>query len=516
MYVLGLHIDNEYLRCALVSRRGKNIQILALEGYEKGCFKLDQIEREVLSPHGLTLSSQNLHITSTLSCADVMLRHLELPFKRERELYKALPFQIESFFPFDEKEGEVIPIVKKGKKSSKVSLYGLQDSAMKRFLERAHQVGFDPETIAPAPKALACFCSSFLKDQGSILHFHFGWEESQLLIYVEGTLVTASKIDIGLSDFFAAIYEESPKTTTFDVDCLKAHLSQMGSETSTLYALIERFHAGVKRILASYHEKYSCGAFPMLFTGYVDEMGYISSLLGGLNASTLQITSRGEFEQKTLSMYALEIGMCLNVLQGKPTVQLRQGAFASLKQKKKLGKKLFNYTVCLGLMTAGLYVYSWGLLKESRDAFKEEFTALLEKPQFEKFDEKRLNRGMHTPTKYAKALSLLARDLDQHLASQTLVKPAPKFSQALNLLEGIIEKQKGIKVRDVHYQLVSHPSLKKLRAKVARKITLRFALLSSADVQLFYKDCVDAKCFQKVGKPTYHDESREYEIAFEI
>lgn len=85
-HYIGIDYEMSTLKIATLCKKRGNWQILALQEGEN----LDQLEA----------FSDDAIFSSTISSRDILIRSLDIPLKRDKDIFSALSFQAESLFPF--------------------------------------------------------------------------------------------------------------------------------------------------------------------------------------------------------------------------------------------------------------------------------------------------------------------------------------------------------------------------------------------------------------------------------
>src|SRR6267154_4198999 len=105
MFTIGLTLEKEAFRIAVLKREKKSIAIESLQTFPHGPDNVKLFYN--LSPFH---TGKEVHIVSGLANSDVFIRKLHLPLREKRKILATLPFQLESLIPFSNENPIICPL----------------------------------------------------------------------------------------------------------------------------------------------------------------------------------------------------------------------------------------------------------------------------------------------------------------------------------------------------------------------------------------------------------------------
>ena len=374
MSMLGINCDGQYLKVALISQRGGQIQIDSLCEYKKDLFNLSEFKKKY--------GAERVEIASALSASDLFVRHLTLPLKNKREILKALPFQLESILPFSLEQSTTFPRLKKNKTGSDVTLYTFLNEAMVKHIDHAKALGFDPSWVSAEPLALLKFSSYFVPEKKALIHLHLGWERSSLLFVRDGVVRQNHSIKMGVKSFVDAIKTTTPSLEKLSFDFLKEMITksiEKGDQNSLLSEVYHTFLSQIERVTASVARNEELSSYEgVLFTGYREVAELLKIEFEKSTFPEILLKREGSTKPDALASYAIEIGLALEFIDNrKRGVQLRCGAFTSENLLKKMRRKvkiaLGTTGLCLALASSAMGI----TLFKKESALKDRFNQVV-------------------------------------------------------------------------------------------------------------------------------------------
>ncbi|MBS0628702.1 MAG: hypothetical protein JSS30_00585 [Verrucomicrobia bacterium] len=127
-------------------------------------------------------------IVTGLDTRDVMLRNLPLRLKSKREIWAALPFQVEHLFPYSPEEIILLPTLYPKEQETEVFLLASSQGALQRHLADMASLGIDPDVVSCVPLALYRFATHFFPNHSSFFVYHCEEDEHTFIVIKEGRL----------------------------------------------------------------------------------------------------------------------------------------------------------------------------------------------------------------------------------------------------------------------------------------------------------------------------------------
>jgi hypothetical protein len=393
MYVLGVHTDGDYYKVALLKTQKRVSRIVFLEEFKKEVVDFNRLKARMLSETGLSL--QDLEVVSAMTPDEIFARSLSFPFKNEKAIYKALPFQIEKLLPMSSEHITTHAEIHKEKSKANVTLYSYFNENLESHIEEVKKLGLDSDLVTTVSRALQNFKEFFLGQEGSIVLFYLGWERSYI-VYSEGKRFKESLlIETGFKDFVDAAREDFPSATIIDTDFIKKEIGNFYQKQLVEGSLKEVFLKLQKHIYRSFEfikKKEKIESLNLSLIGYSEIAE--AFFLGFKEKSYLlqDIAPHLEFSRADLKAYAVEIGLALEgSTDFSNHAQFRQGELLSEKWKNKLNvnkKRLFAASFIFSTMTLTLSLVGLFLGGQS---IKKEFSELIEDAHEKGFDHTKLN-----------------------------------------------------------------------------------------------------------------------------
>jgi len=139
MYVLGIHIEGETLKVALLSKVKNKIHVEFTRSLPKAVNPLDILEEK------------SAMIVTGLEPLAMVRREVSLKLKNERAILAALPFQVETLIPYPPEEIILAPRFY----PTNTVLFATTKNLLKIHLEQMQSWGIDPDVVSATGAALA-------------------------------------------------------------------------------------------------------------------------------------------------------------------------------------------------------------------------------------------------------------------------------------------------------------------------------------------------------------------------
>jgi len=149
---------------------------------------VESVKDSLVSPGAATLCA------SALPTRDVLVRPLDLPLKKAKDIAAALEFQVEPLLPFPLEEAVVqTTLVETTEEGTRLNVI-----AAKKTLIGAHldTLTFKPERLTAIPLALAALTEMLPPSESPQLLIHFGPAEGTCVLVYQGTLLASHGFDL--------------------------------------------------------------------------------------------------------------------------------------------------------------------------------------------------------------------------------------------------------------------------------------------------------------------------------
>ncbi len=429
MHALGLYVDGETLRVALLSRKKQAVEVELLRS-----FPLHTAPGENVKPLYMleaVLAGKKASVVSGLDAGDVLLREVDFKLRSKREVLSVLPFQVEPLIPYPLEEAILLPFFEKRDQGMRVTLLATTQTQLKHHLDQMGALQVDPDLVSCTPAALFRTARLVYPEYKALYLFHLGAQKSIFAVVLDGKLILSHTLNMGLQHFV-----DHPQGFQKELDRLLAFAKKK------LPALPEAF----------------------LLTGHIP-----TSFQELFAPHTVLPTEKIDLS------YALSIGLALEGLfQDEKTVQFRRGGFTPAVHVKKRTRQLgVGVALCLLLAVAMGTSRLWIL--EHRKA------ALHAALQERGYDEENLVEAVFN---WESALGSKKR-------SFPYFPSVPKVSDVLAWLSThpqLISAEPGekIDIRQVRYQLVKYPKIGEKIEPYQAKVELEFTATSPRLARTFH------------------------------
>ncbi len=458
----------------------------------------------------------SFEVVSALGPEQVFSRQLELPLKRKGAVMKALPFQLESILPFSQEYSTTLCMIKKMPKASKIHLYSFLNETMDEHIQNVKTFGFNPDWVSTVPRALRRFAETFGAQTDNYVLFHFGWARSYLMAVVQGDEVFSTTIPLGLKNLIDALKDNLTTAEEVSLEFLELEIERCAQNQGTdseVGQILFEVQSQIYRSIEFLRRQGSLGENKgVIFTGYTEIIKKISGWLELFPGECIDIVPHLEYETKEISAYAIEIGLALDCLQrDEETLQLRVGSFVPTRLFSKVKRKAAMVVAlsCLSSVLALSAVVAYHIKREI--GLKDRFARIVQltNADIDKFPflektfvgREEINQGIHELVKGLKTVkkeNLLSHPPIQ--VYQTFEWIYPHLSQEMEL-------------RQVHYELVSYPTIENSDRDYLVKFTLIFTSNSEEVAQTFINKLLESGA-KFIETSTMTKQAEEYAADF--
>jgi type IV pilus assembly protein PilM len=415
--IVGVENTPTSLKLAFLKKRGKGWDVTRTVeiSHEDACQVLDIIPDSAL-------------IVSALPEAQVLVRPLELPLKKEKDIDKAFEFQAENLLPYPlEKAILQKSVASKKPESTLLTVFAVKKEHLNEHLSRLREQKIESEIVTSPSCALKALCSHLGEQNQPTLIMHLG-EQEGVVILIENDELLASR--------------------SFENDKYEMQKSVLSILTSNKSKKIDTIYLFASQEIAARIVKEATGKNVELPDLEKDHPGF-----------------------------SLAIGIALSATKGS-FPNFRRKEFTYPYQWKKVKKPLLTYFSAAALVLVALFSLEKNVLTRSEKRLLERGSYLVEKtPSKEELLDKlqSLSKELeHTPNTFA--LLPILPSVSELMASFC------KDSAFINS-----EKEPLVNIDEFQYTLVSRPSFESRAAHYQVKVDI---LLSSANpkiAQAFYE-----------------------------
>jgi type IV pilus assembly protein PilM len=510
MQLLGLHLEKKVLTLALVREEKKHFQLKHLSK-----IYLDDLEEvKVLLTK---LVDSTTWMISTLETNQVLLRHLEMVFKKRSVFFKTLPFQLDQLIPYPLEEGIVVSLFEKRsfmKKPdlSKVMLLCLHERTYQEHVLFYQKHYIDPDWIGYAPQALYRFVHYYTGETTCTI-LHMGQDATHLVVMIDGGLSQAVQIDLGKEHFFNAIQLDRGFLTTEEAD--QFFIGATPENTSQekfpeFFNLIKKFTYELDRVFYFLMQKHSSEKLDRFV--FLKEVNFLKRFIEVLEKTVG--TSLYFVETETfyaLAPYAIPIGLAIDgfAKDGKK-VQFKKSHEMTLSLKNCLLKKMGKYALACLVCSVCMFFSSQLFLKAKEEKLHKQLSCLFENygEEVPIFQKNELKQSLVLRLKQAeKHLSKIKKPYGYYLTPTSVTSFLEKFMHRLQLKE-------GLQLEELEYTLQNYPSLEHPEVPYAICIRCVVSTLKQNLAETFFKELQAQQLLEEEPHMNITKQDRRYEALF--
>lgn len=334
--IAGIDITSTSIKIALLKKKRKGWEILRLEEIPH-VNPLDKIPKEAV-------------LVSAISSREVLVRRLDLPLKKEKDIEEALVFQAEPLLPFPiEKTILQSVIVETTKEGSTLTLLAVKKDHVQRHLQTLKERLLEPECVTSTALALAGLNSQVAKSKEVTLVMHLGEKEGTIALVQNGSLLASKAFENDKNEIQKAVLalntgkkvdsilliSEDPYQAQ-EIQALTGKTVVLPKIASQTDEAVQKFGLAIGVAFAATEKK--APNFRQQECAYPDKFKRLKKPLFAYFALTaLLFLSLFALEKKLLSNYEKKIFESASSLFEKPTNQfeLTDGLEAQMKELEK-------------------------------------------------------------------------------------------------------------------------------------------------------------------------------------
>lgn len=372
-------------------------------------------------------------LTTTLSSREILVKPLDLPLKKDKDIQNALPFQMESLLPYPmEKCILDRQIVERTAAKSRLSVFAVRKDHLEQHLE---SFPLNPDRVTAPSIAIAALIDSF-----------FGSDKPQIVVHIskdEGQALLVHNKNVLASRSFAKEKQEIQKAAL----SLCAH--PIAKDIDSLMLFCED---------ASY-----------------------APLLETATEKKIVLPDNGQ----EFSSFALAVGAALAGAE-EGGVNFRQKEYLSSRPWKRVRKPLLTYFTAALLLFSAFFGLEKFMLHTREQRLIQKFCSFA--PQESSFPS--------TKAALLSALSTFESKVALRPDTFPLSPLIPKVSNLLTWLSSIpqIHNESGkslIAFQSLHYTMVSRPDLSHKKERYAVKVDVEFSADNPSVARTFHDLLLD-------------------------
>lgn len=415
--IAGLEISPTSAKFALLKRHRNGWEVLRLEEAKP---------------------QNRLPETALVACAlpsrGVLVRLIDLPLKKKKDILAALPFQVEPLLPYPLEKAVVESCaLRQTAEGSRLAIFAAKKELVEKHLAFIKSQDIECEHVTSAAYALARFTSLLSLPKEPLLILHLGAAEGIALLLEEGTLCAARAFELEPSEIQTSIAAliSSCKKHTFETVLL------LGSDAFS-----------------------------------ISEIEEMTSLKVVLPSPALGLS------EESMKTFALPLGIALSLSDPNSPDFRRSSPFTPTRSLKRYKKPLIaTYLIALCLF-ASLFTSSQNALQNREKALTESIGALLEtlgeKPCVFQ-DTEELMLSLHEKKEA----------MEKEGITFPLLPQIPTVGDLLSFLHTHPLLADAVKIEEIHYTFVNRPDFKRKEERYRVKVEMSFTENQSGSAEAF-------------------------------
>ncbi len=464
MFFIGITLEKEAFRVAVLKKEKKNIAILDLKTVPFGPEDVKLFYK--LPPFQTGKKAQ---IVSGLSSAEIFVRKLHLPLKEKRKILSALPFQLETLVPFSTEQAIICPLLKPlSKQMTAVTIIAATRELLSAHLNALKQI--KPDQVSCQPTAQMRFAHWQFPNEQRVLSFH-AEDQNISCVLSEGNELILSQ----------SISARTNEEREFELDKLSIFLKQKG-------IVLEQT--------------------PWLLTGDTHLLETLKKLFPGPQL---------ELNDAMLRSFAIAVGYALDgLLYDESTVQFCQQEF--LQQHTQRFRKKTSLAYLAIWLTAMLVMGMGGslMLGKKQQHLTERLNNYLPTTL--------TKEQAYSAEEIEQKLLAWEKSLNRNKLSFPFLLTAPKVSDVLAWLsthpafateEG--NPKEGVDIKSLHYYLVKYPKVGDPSAPYLGQMELEFTALTPRIARDFHDALLKGDLIVNAKKEVkWQTQNQTYLTSFEL
>lgn len=439
----------------------------------QGKFSLELFSLNEGSSHVKQLDIHHPILISAIEEKELLLRQIELPLIKKKDIDEALVFQVEPLLPYPS-ESAILSYqeLQRINDTSELLIFSVKKEAIERHLQFWHSHHIEPEKISTVPSALFAFGKTYLKEANNYLLIHLQHSALTIALIKEGKLWLAYTATDGLNRY---------KTDNSQNSEFPKKLKQEASKI--IFALTKE-----------------CSHIPlegMVVTGEgCVSYEFIDHLKETFSLPLLMPHDDSEYPKEELLSYAVPIGLALEAsLFSKNSLDLRQKEFSYPKPLKRFKQPLLFFCAAICILCLSFWFFSVQYFQDKETELKQNYVDLLSQigRPYEDFEKLFATKNHTSPLPLNELsregleirLSFLQQELYASPDSFPLFPNVPRVSDVLIWLGQYAaavasdekEEKSGtrLQIENFSYSLIKHPQMTKKQEKYQVKIDLEFS-----------------------------------------
>ncbi len=438
-------------------------------------------------------------INTAISGRELLIRPLQLPLTKDKDIDEAVAFQAEPLLPYPLEQALLsYQVISKAAENSDLTLFSVRKEAVSAHISFWQEKGIEPEKISCVQTALCNFCSTYLKEYKTFLILHLQHDDMTCCLIHEGKLWTSFSKPIGFNTLLEGQAKEGLSWLPQDLIEWQNIEDQKNSPLAD--ALKKLQLEAMKMVFALMKECKSGSIEGLIITGESAKWEGLEHVIASkLNLPFLK-PNFPDYSAAEMQSYAVPIGLAIGSLEeGTRAIDFRQQELSYPNPWHRLKAPLVLYMLSVLLVTASFYFFGNEYLKYQTLETKQKYIEFLANIQRTHKDlelayssktskdssiEEPPQLEQMSTDEFANRLAFLQKELQSSPDSFPLLPNTPRVSDVLAWLtqhpavlfvdnEG--GKQSKLVIENFNYTMVKRPQQGKKQEKYQVKIELEFS-----------------------------------------
>lgn len=310
-----------------------------------------------------------------LPARDVLIRTLDLPLTKEKDIEAALAFQVEPLLPYPTEQALLTyQVMRQHEEGVQLVAMAVRSDLLQAHLEQWQALKIIPEQVACQQVALAQFGQMYVKSERPYVVLHISDHAMICILTQEGKVLASYAHTEGLEGIYQAIQaDEDLASIPFDQIDFNLEKSSLNAAIKRVQQVLHKFcYALLKQVKGEELEG-------ILLTGHAALSPSLErKLTEKLNLNLLHCQEMEDLVSAHKQCYALPIGLALGpLIPAKPVINFRQQQWSYPNPWKRLRGPLLTYAGLMLGLAVGFYFFGQFYLKEKEAQLKQEYIELL-------------------------------------------------------------------------------------------------------------------------------------------
>lgn len=502
MQILGIQLDGSQIKAALIQTGRAGIRLCALES--ASLRMIDRVKQ-------LYTGSFRGRIASGLSSRDLMVRPIEFEIPDNRYLDAALALQLEGSPHLQSDQlFSLAHLIRQEKGRVYAHLCSVSKEALKEHLAVLAELQIDPDSVSSNSLGLIRYVRWKNPELENAVIVDLGLAECSCVWMEKGELKKACCIPGGVERLWQALWEDRKKilliqekeeaAKQLDLLQLKSHFNPRLSEE------IDRLRSDLGRAVCSFFRDGEKRA--VVFTGNTEAFLHLPAYL--VEAFEERICPLSQQNSDPHHFFAIPIGLALE--QMKKPLQLLRNEFFPKKHWRRTKKYAFGLFFASMVCSALIGVWGWRQIAEEKKTLSEHLAAAMLPWDFPSS----IMQGEDLGGKircWADKMALFRKEYPYILSS-------PRVGEVLSWIWNhpllLVFQQEGdpLEIRDLHYQLLSYPTLDTPQEPYQVKVELAFSLKNSLHARQFHEALLADMRIDQEEELEWDASEDQYQTAF--